>query len=95
MEWHFTDALTYWRGPSPYWFVPVPQDACRQIDAEKAQLTYGWGVIPAVARIGKTEFRTSLFPRDGRYMLPVRVAVRRAEQIDDGDPVSVSLRVSD
>ena len=95
MRWVFTDELVYWRGPSPYWFVPLPLDACRQIDAEKAELTYGWGVIPAAARIGGTDFTTSLFPRDGRYMLPVKVAVRRAEELDDGDPVTVELRVGE
>jgi hypothetical protein len=48
-------------------------------------------VIPVVARIGGTEFATSLFPRDGRYLLPLKDAVRRSEGIGDGDTVEVRM----
>ncbi len=95
MRWRFTDTMLHWHGPAPYWFVALPPDACDQIDAEKARLTYGWGVIPVTARIGDTEFTTSLFPRDGGYLLPLKVAVRRAEQLDDGDMVDVEVRVGE
>jgi hypothetical protein len=50
-------------------------------------------MIPARVRIGATEWTTSLFPKDGRYVVPVRASVRRAEQLDDGDTVSVRLTV--
>jgi hypothetical protein len=48
-------------------------------------------MVPVVARIGAT----ALTPQDGRYLLPVKVAVRRAEGIDEGDEVSVELGVDD
>ena len=54
-------------------------------------MTYGWGVIPVVARIGETEFSTSLFPKNGRYLVPLKDAVRRAEDLDLGDMVDVWL----
>jgi hypothetical protein len=56
-------------------------------------VTYGWGVVPVTARIGGTEFDTSLFPRDGGYLLPVKVAVQRAEGVDVGDRVAVTMSV--
>lgn len=56
-------------------------------------MTYGWGMIPVAARIGSTSWTTSLFPKDGRYIVPLKVVVRRAEGIDDGDVVSVELEV--
>lgn len=58
-----------------------------------AHVTYGWGMIPVTARIGSTSWTTSLFPKDGRYIVPLKVVVRRAEGIDDGDVVSVELEV--
>lgn len=58
-----------------------------------AHVTYGWGMIPVAARIGSTSWTTSLFPKDGRYIVPLKVVVRRAEGIDDGDVVSVELEV--
>ena len=50
-------------------------------------------MIPVLARIGATEWKTSLFAKDGTYVLPVKVAVRRAEGVDEGDLVAVRLTV--
>lgn len=80
-----------WRGPAPFVFVRVPSDDADEIRALAPLLTYGWGCIPVQARIGATEFTTSLFPRDGGYLVPVKVAVQRAEEIGVGDAVSVRL----
>jgi hypothetical protein len=56
-----------------------------------AQLTYGWGVIPVLGKIGKTEFSTALIPKDGRYYLPIKNAVRFAEKLEVGSEVTVSM----
>ena len=55
--------------------------------------TYGWGCIPVTARVGKTKFTTSLFPKDGGYIVPMKVAVRKAEKVDLGDVVTVCLSI--
>ena len=83
----------HWRGPAPFYFVTVPDDECAQLQAVSRVVTYGWGMIPVRARIGVTEWRTSLFPKDGGYVVPVKDAVRRAEAIDEGDTVTVRLTV--
>ncbi len=57
-------------------------------------MSYGWGVIPVAAQIGDTEFTTSLFPKDGGYVVPVKDAVRRAEELEIGDTVTVGLHVN-
>jgi hypothetical protein len=57
-------------------------------------VTYGWGVIPVMVRIGKTEFKTSLFPREDRYLVPLKDAVRKAEKLDAGDTVTIRLYIS-
>lgn len=82
-----------WRGPAPFVFVPVPPDLSAEIKAISTQVTYGWGVIPAIVTIGKTEYTTSLFPKDGVYLVPVKVVVQRAEKVDVGDFVDVRLEV--
>jgi hypothetical protein len=56
-------------------------------------VTYGWGVIPVYVRIGKTRWYTSLFPKDGSYLVPIKADVRRAEHLEDGDEVAVQLEV--
>ena len=56
-------------------------------------VTYGWGMIPVRGRIGDTDFTTSLWPKDGAYVVPVKTRVRKAEAIDVGDTVTVRLTI--
>lgn len=83
----FTGDLWRWRGPSPFYFVTVPDDGSHQLHAVAAAVTSGWGMIPTLAQVGATEWRTSLFPKDGLYVLPVKDAVRRAEELEEGATV--------
>jgi len=85
--------IWHWRGPAPFYFVTVPDDDSRELKAVSGAVTYGWGMIPVTARIGSTTWKTSLFPKDGRYLVPVKDAVRRAETLAEGDEVGVVLEV--
>lgn len=91
MEWTFTGELFHWRGPAPFHFITVSPEAASDLREAASWLTYGWGVIPVTAQIGDTSWSTSLFPRDGSYVLPVKVAVRRAEGVEEGDVVAVTM----
>jgi hypothetical protein len=93
MHVEFVGELVYWRGPSPYHFIALPDDDARALKAISKHLTYGWGVIPATVRIGATQFTTSLFPKDGGYLIPIRDAVRAAEGLELGDATPVELTV--
>lgn len=93
MNLKFSAEVIYWRGPAPFYFVPVPQTQSAKIKAEAARLTYGWGVIPVTVKIGKTEFTTSLFPKNGIYLVPIKNVVRLAEDLDVDDQVSVTLQL--
>ena len=92
VELEFSGELVEWRGPAPYYFVPLPLDAADLVDDVKAEVVY-WGVVPVRARIGGTEFTTSMVPREETWFLPVKDAVRKAEAIGLGDVVDVRLRV--
>ena len=94
IELAFSGEVVYWRGPSPFYFVAVPPDAAREIANVASLVTYGWGAIPATVRIGETTYTTSLFPRDGGYLLPIRVSVRKAEGLDLGDVVDVKMTMT-
>lgn len=93
MELECTAVAIEWRGPAPFVFLPVPDDEAELIHESASELTYGWGVIPVEATIGRTTFTTSLFPRDGGYLLPVKVAVQRAERVGVGDEMHVRMRL--
>jgi hypothetical protein len=89
----FSGKILFWRGPAPWFFVTVPDEQSRDLKAISGFVTYGWGVIPVQVRIGKTEFTTSLFPKDGLYLVPVKASVRKAENLEEGDNVTVRLEV--
>jgi Domain of unknown function (DUF1905) len=50
--------------------------------------------VPVHVTIGGTGFTTALFPRDGRYLVPVKVTVQRAEAIGEGTIVKVVVRLN-
>jgi hypothetical protein len=88
-------AVFYWKGPAPHYFVTVPAEPSRQIKEISNLVTYGWGVIPVTVRMGQSEWTTSLFPKDGRYLVPIKAAVRKSENVDEGDEVTVQLQIGD
>ena len=93
MDIEFSGKIFIWKGPAPWFFVTVPEKESRDLKAISGIVTYGWGVIPAHARIGDTEWKTSLFPKDGLYLVPLRGSVRKAENLAEGDVVTVWLGV--
>ncbi len=93
MIFEFTGEIIYWRGPSPFLFVAVPEEPSRDLKVISTRVSYGWGVIPVHVRIGKTEWETSLFPKEGRYLVPIRMSVQKAEDLDVGDEVVIRLTV--
>ena len=89
----FSGQIWYWRGPAPFFFVSVPGEQCVDLQALAPEVSYGWGMIPVQVTLGETRWRTSLWPKDGGYVVPLKDAVRAAEGIDEGDRVTVRLRV--
>ena len=89
----FETIIIEWRGPAPFLFAPVPDEHVGAIRHAAMTESYGWGVVPVVATIGDSEFATSLFPRHGGYLLPVKVAVQKSARIGLGDRIHVTMRV--
>lgn len=94
MELSFSGEIWYWRGPSPFHFVSVPDIESAELHDVSALVTYGWGVIPVVATIGSTSWETSLFPKNGGYLVPIKTSVRNAQELELGDVVEITLHLS-
>lgn len=92
-EFEVTGPVFHWRGPAPFHFVAVTGEPSERVHEVAREVTYGWGMVPARLRIGATTWTTALWPRDGDYVLPLKVAVRRAERIDLDDVVTVHVEV--
>ena len=89
----FDGKIWFWRGPAPWYFVTIPEEQSHDLKAISGFVTYGWGMIPVHVRIGKSEWTTSLFPKDGRYIVPIKTSVRKAENLEVDDDVTVWLKV--
>jgi hypothetical protein len=93
VQFKFETKVIYWRGPSPFFFAPVPPECAAELRRVSKFVTYGWGMIPVVATIGCVAFYTALFPKDETYFLPIKADVRRKSNITAGDLVSVSMTI--
>ncbi|MGC4772811.1 DUF1905 domain-containing protein [Micromonospora sp. DT44] len=93
MEYEFEGTVWEWRGPSPYHFVTISPECVEMVRQVASAVTYGWGMIPVEVRLGRSRWRTSLFPKDGGYVLPLRDSVRTREGIALDDVVRIHLAV--
>jgi len=71
----------------------VPEEESAGSKVASSAVTYGRGMIPLRSRIGATEWTTSLFPKNGLYVVPLKDAVRTAERLEVGDQVTLRLIV--
>jgi hypothetical protein len=91
VDLEFDGEVWFWKGPAPWHFVTVPDEDCADLEQTSAFVSYGWGMIPVAVRMGATEWSTSLFPKDGSYIVPLKAAVRRSERVEVGDVVRIKL----
>ena len=92
----FDNVLYEAAAEAPWVFVTLPVAMADEI-AESAPRRPGFGSVRVAARIGQSEWNTSLFPSraDRSYVLPVKRAIREREGIDVGDTVQVTIRLAE
>lgn len=84
-----------YQGHAAWCFVTVPKATSaiikKKFDSKKA----GWGSIRVAVTVGKTRWETSIFPdsKSASYVLPLKAAVRKKEQIITGRPLSFQLTI--
>lgn len=91
-----TAKLTLWPTDTGAWhFLQLPKDIGAEIKERFGANSRGFGSLPVEVTIGATAWKTSIFPvkASGSYILPVKAAVRRAEDIYDGEEVTFSITV--
>jgi len=92
MTFEFEGRVIEWRGPAPFYFVAIPKEESDDIKFLAKGIEY-WGQVPVTARIEDTEFSTALFPKDGRYLLPLKNSVRESARIALDQIVGVELSI--
>lgn len=78
--------------------VVLPDDAVEAVAAYELHQRIltgkrrAFGSVKVEATVGDSQWSTSVFPqKDGRWLLPVKSSVRRAEGKDEGDDIAISL----
>ena len=66
MDLEFSGEIWFWRGPSPFHFVTVPEEESMDIEAISGEVSYGWGCIPVAARIGVNAMEDVAVPQGWR-----------------------------
>lgn len=87
----FSAEVFQWRGPSPFHFLRVPLPQAEVLRASAGSVSYGWGMIPVTAAVSDVTWTTSLWPKESSYLVPLKLAVRRAASLEDGDEVRIVL----
>lgn len=84
-------------GPGGWHFITLPKKHAKTINVLLESRKRGWGSVRVNATIGKTTWKTSIFPdkKSGSYVLPVKASVRMKEEIADGDVVKFALSFND
>jgi hypothetical protein len=93
VKFEFESVVVEWRGPAPFYFATTPEAVTREIETSAAHLSYGWGCIPVDVTVGNTTLYTALIPREGTYYVPLKAALRKAEGIELGDGLKLTLEV--
>ncbi|MGN6723564.1 MAG: DUF1905 domain-containing protein [Marmoricola sp.] len=92
MEWAVTAEIVEWRGPAPFYFLPLDEDDSADFKIEAAGLEY-WGQVAVIVTIGSTTFKTAVFPKDGRFLVPLKAAIRDAEGLELGMTINAVVRL--
>lgn len=90
----WTFERTLWRDGA-WHFVTVPEDVSDEVEERFGATAAGFGSVRVEVTIGGSTWRTSVFPskQHRAYVLPVKKAVRAAEDVHEGDVAALTLRV--
>jgi Domain of unknown function (DUF1905) len=87
--------LWLYQGQGAWHFVTLPKTQSDDIRLFAFDKKSAWGSVRVNAKIGRTQWKTSLFPdtKAGAYLLPIKAEVRKKEKIGVGSAVSVVLTI--
>ena len=82
-------------GMAGWHFISIPKKQTEDIKRRFGAKAKGWGSLPVVVNIGKTKWKTSIFPdkKSGTYLLPLKADVRKKEGVFKGDFVNLLIEV--
>jgi len=94
-KYTFKSKVWVYPGMAGWHFVNLPKKDSREIKKIFGVIAAGWGSLPVVVTVGKTSWKTSIFPdkKSGTYLLPLKAEVRKKEGIKEGDTINFSIEI--
>lgn len=94
-EYRIRATVWLYPGAGGWHFANVSQRLSAEIKKQFGMDARGWGSLPVTVRIGRTEWKTSLFPdrKSKSYLFAIKAEVRKRERIAVGDRVSALVRI--
>ena len=82
-------------GMAGWHFITLPAKTADEIKTLFSEVKRGWGSLRVTVTIGKTTWKTSIFPdkKSNSYVFPLKAEVRKKEAIQAGDKVKFDLTV--
>jgi len=94
-KYHFRAKIWKYQGDSSWYFATLPILLSKKIRVKHCGQEEGWGRLKASASIGNTIWNTSIWydTKKGAYILPVKLIIRKKENIETGSNVRVTLKI--
>ncbi len=91
----FHSKVWLYSGKAAWHFVTLPKGLSADLKKQFGGLERGWGSIRVLVKIGKTQWKTSVFPdkKAGAYLLPLKAEARKAGEFGEGDKLKVEIGV--
>jgi len=93
--YNFKAKLWLWEGKGAWHFLTLPERESAEIKEIYGVFTTGWGSVPVTVTIGKSVWKTSIFPskKEKAYLLPIKGEIRKNEKLQVSEVVEYSLEI--
>jgi hypothetical protein len=94
-EYNFLSRLWLTPGEAGWHFITLPTEVAQDIDFYFSTAKKGWGSLPVIVTIEKTEWKTSVFPdkKTRSYLLPIKSEIRKKENLRAGDTITLRIKI--
>ena len=98
MKKNYSIKASVWlyEGKDPWHFVSIPKKETEEINYYFSHVKRGWGSLPVIVTLGETTWKTSIFSdkKTDTYLLPLKIEIRKKENIKEGDEINFSIEIN-
>ena len=93
IKYEFCEKSWQHSSPSGWYFVALPKEISKEIRSILKFQEEGWGRLKAVAKIGKSEWKTAIWfdTKINTYLLPLKAEIRKKENISAEKEIDVTI----